>query len=228
MPESNEPTEPLELSREDMQDLVMVERFKTVPEAGFLVALLEDEGIPAVIHGASLSGMTLNEFFAPEVRVPRALLEQAREVIAKDREQARERGVEDAFTEEKIEEELLDPRPDPDMDEMSRLSTEAADPRREKLQVFIAKWLVEGVSSVRMSQYLAVAGLSREEADALIQTVKEKRQDLLEDAFNNRIMLGIGIALIGGALIFVGGLGYGIALIIAGVAIAVSAYTASV
>jgi hypothetical protein len=226
MAEQAQPEESDELTREELQDLVIVERVQSVPEAGFLVALLEDEGIPAIIHGASLSGMTLAEFFAPEVRVPRALLEQAKEVIAADRAKARERGVEDAFTEQKIQEELSDKREDTDMAEMNRLNTESAVPRNEQLAAFIAKWLVEGTNPVRMCQYLAVAGLSREEAEALIRNVKEKRQDLMDQAFNNQVMAGLGLALVGGALIFIGPFGYGIGLLIAGVGIAAHAYSA--
>jgi hypothetical protein len=213
-----------DISPAELQDLVLLERTGSVPEAGFLVSLLEDEGIPAVIHGESLSGLTAGEWSRPEVRVPRVLLDEAKAIILKGRDAARTRGIEDAFTEEKIEEEVADHRPDPEMVEMQLINHDPPAVRDEKLAAKVAKWTVEGINPVRVAQYLAVAGLSLDEAAILVKTVRTERKDLMEEALNGRVLLGLGLAAIGVCL-SVFALGYGVALIVAGLAIALQAYT---
>jgi len=219
------PGDAQEITPAELQDLVLLERTGSVPEAGFLVSLLEDEGIPAVVHGASLSGLAASEWIRPEVKVPRVFLDEAKAIIAKGRDTARARGIEDAFSEEKIDEEMSDERVDPEMTEMQQLKDEPKNVRDEKLAAKVAKWTVEGINPVRVAQYLAVAGLSLDEAADLVKTVRTDRKDLMDDALNGRVMLGLGIALIGVGLCFVM-FGYGLALIIAGIAIAFQAFTA--
>jgi hypothetical protein len=221
---SDQPEDLQDLTPAELQDLVLLERTGSVPEAGFLVSLLEDEGIPAVIHGESLSGLTAGEWSLPEVRVPRVLLDEAKAIIVKGRDAARTRGIEDAFSEEKIEEEVTDHRTDPEMVEMQLLSQDTPAVRDELLAAKIAKWTVEGINPVRVAQYLAVAGLSLDEAAVLVKTVRTERKDLMDEALNGRVLLGLGLAAIG-VCVGVFALGYGVALIVAGLAISLQAYS---
>lgn len=190
-----------ELSDAQLHDLRRVAMPTTQAEAAYLVDLLEEAGIPAVIQGERLTGL-VGGFPTTDIRVPNALREKALAVIEQARNAMHDRGVDAAFVRENIQDAEEDERADPMIFEMQNLSVLEPGERESRLEKFILDWSVDGTSSVQMAQYLAVAGLDRERAETLVNKVQAENNEKLSENKDGQKTMGIAALVIGIGLTF--------------------------
>jgi hypothetical protein len=156
-----------ELSPEQLQDLVVVAIPATQPEALYLCDALEDAEIPAVTQGDALYGLSGGPG-GTRVCVPRVLLTKAKEVVDQARIAAKTRGVEQAFDPDNINDMLDDPRAHPALLRLARLRDAEPQLRRETLAKYATYWLERNVPAVDIAKCVAAAGMTQEEATAMI------------------------------------------------------------
>jgi len=216
-PEAADSPELPELSAEDLRDLVPVANAMNMAEAAFLATVLEDAGIPAIEQGPSLNlPITHCESGVNRVCVPRKYKDQAIEALKTARSKARDNAIDEAFSEEGIEETLIRDKKSREIWDIGNLQDLQPEERKAKLEPLIAKWLVEEVKPEVIAQRLAVSGLSREEAGKLVNEVVENRPVRINDAKFHRIGIGSVLILAGVAMLLVSIIGYGTACIVIG------------
>ncbi|HEY3320174.1 MAG TPA: hypothetical protein VGP72_06900 [Planctomycetota bacterium] len=186
MEEPSEPCRP-ELTREQLQDLVVVAHAPNDAEAIYLIDTLDEAGIPVggeterIGHGLS-SGQ--------RICVPRVLAEKARELIEKARAEAHDRGIEVAFDPESVADATYDEK-DPVMMRMFELRCEPEDVVAEELRSFVMQWTIDGIGEVQIAKYLAAAGLNREQSAALVAMVTQDNMPAIEEGQHAYSALGI-------------------------------------
>ncbi|MCW8131333.1 MAG: DUF2007 domain-containing protein [Planctomycetota bacterium] len=169
------------LTEAEMRDVVCAYKTPNPAEAGMLQEVLEEAGIPNSLVGDTLpfGGMG----FAPlKIMVPRALLADARQIMAQAEKDAKRHGVELAFTEEALQDFLDNPEPEPELTEMFEMRAREPGPRDEELAVYVAAWLVVPLEPHEIAQRLALAGLDLEAARSIVAWVADERGDLIENA----------------------------------------------
>ncbi|HLX61480.1 MAG TPA: hypothetical protein VKX17_09380 [Planctomycetota bacterium] len=194
-----------ELTEEELHDVVLASIAANDFEAIALVSQLEEAGIPAMKSGGN---MQLGVVTQAEVRVPRKLLEEAKTLIEKIRGEVSARGVEMAFKPENIEEQWSDSKPSPAMSLMRLLDTASGAERERILFDFVVQAIADSMPAPALARHLAAAGLSREEADALISHVKTEQMHLVREQLERQISAGyvlggLGIAALVAAFIVV-------------------------
>ena len=140
------------------QALVTLMTTGSAAEAHLLVAILKDEDIPAVVQGETLAAFGE---CVPCICVPKALREDAREVILIAQASPTERAVRRAFSGHDQDE--AQP-PDPFISKMAGVRELPEQQRMERLRELVEEWLRAGVGSARIARYLAAAGISYERA----------------------------------------------------------------
>lgn len=184
------PSEPrYDLTEHELHDVTVVTTAENEFEAVALIEALEEAGIPAMKRGGIVHLSSLGQ---REVLVPRKLFEAARAEILKSRSDATERGVADAFKPENA-----DVPSSPENGQSAPFSSVARGGARErKLFDFVAQSISDSMPAPKLAQHLAAEGLTREEADALIQRVKTEHSDLIRGRLEARAQLGyvIGVA----------------------------------
>jgi hypothetical protein len=166
------------LSEHELHDVVVVTVAANELESIALINALEDEGIPAMKRGGIVH---LGSAQPVDVLVPRLLLEQARSSVEKFREASSERGVQEAYKPENIEEQWNDPKQSKQMQLMTKLAVADKETRERELFDFVATALADKMPSTAMAQCLAVAGLNKDEADALVAHVQQNRLSLVRE-----------------------------------------------
>jgi hypothetical protein len=180
--------EGIQLTDEQMRDLVQIAHPQTAAEAAFLVSILEENDIPAVTHGQN-SAMT-GLFGCSPVCVPRILAAQADKVLEEAKRQANGIGVSDAFEEDAIEESVAETPNDPILAEMFQISDNTLEDRRELVVPHLINWATIQVSEVQVARYLAAAGIPREEAADFVRKTLSTHHELLEKSKEDRRMAG--------------------------------------
>jgi hypothetical protein len=169
-----------ELSPEEMQDIVVVAIARTVPEAIYLTDTLEEAEIPVVSRNDNTQGLT-HHAYETRICVPRALQSKALEVVNAARSNAETRSVDNAFHPETIADSTRDVQADPVLELMFRLREADTATRAEQLEAFATEWLTSGVTSANIARYLAAAGLDLEQADALMQHIRETQGEQVSE-----------------------------------------------
>jgi len=82
---------------------------------------------------------------------------------------------------------------------MFEVRAQEPDERDEKLAEFVARRIVDNWPPLRMAEHLGLAGLTFQQAQALVQWVAEERQDLL--AKHRRTNAIIDLSLTGAAVV---------------------------
>jgi hypothetical protein len=200
-----------DLPAEKLRDLVTVAAPARMPEAIYLAEALEESGIPAMAEPQHFDGL------APGTRVfvPRHFADQAKEVIAKARADAVARGVEQAFDIESIADSTEDRPAGPLMERfmperakeekrqqetltaMFALRGVTPQARDEELRERVAAWILDGIPLLETAKYLAAAGLTQDEAAALVTDVTQQKRDECEEAGSTQLVLGASVALLG-------------------------------
>jgi hypothetical protein len=178
-------------------DLVPVASAANEVEASMLVAVLEDNEIPAAIQGGAfgvLGGAGAQSFF---VCVQAQLAEPAKRALTHARSEAEKQGVEQAFSEEGRQDLAEDLERNPILDKMDSMAHLDLEVRYERLRPLIADWLTDGTTKVKMAEYLSAAGLSREQADGLVRQVVEEDEHLLEQRRADKSSFGYAMAILG-------------------------------
>ena len=185
-----------ELTEDEIHDVVVVASAGNELEAIALIDMLADEDIPALKKGGMIHFGGAGQ---SEIAVPRKLKDKALSAIQKFRNSADERGVEDAFSPETVEEQQNDPR-SADMALMGRIAHATPEEREKILSQFIAQSIVDSMPVPELAQHLAAAELSREEAEALIAKVKSQQIDSIRNKLESRIQTGRLVGTIGAVL----------------------------
>lgn len=172
-----------QLSEEELHDVVVVSVAANELEAIAMINSLEDDGIPAMKRGGIVH---LGSAQQVDVLVPRVLLDQARCGVEKFRAAASERGVEEAYKPENIEEQWNDSKQTKQMELMTKLGTTEVPDRERVLFDFISSAIADNMPATEMARCLAVAGLSQPEAEALVAHVKSERQELVREKLESR------------------------------------------
>ncbi|MCY3023926.1 MAG: DUF2007 domain-containing protein [Planctomycetota bacterium] len=159
----------------ELRDLVTVARPPTMAEAIYLADRLEEAGIPAMAEPQHLDGLLPGN----RVLVPRARLEQAQAVIEKARAEAQDRGVQQAFNVENVADTTRE-RQDTALMEMFSLREEDPAERDERLVERVGEWLLDGMPAMQVAKYLAAAGLTQDEAEALVAAVAARQREVFE------------------------------------------------
>lgn len=199
-----------------MTDLVKLEPVANAAHGAFLCAVLEDHEIPAVVESGAVGGMFAGVAgIQAWIMVPRELASRAREVVDRNKKEIAQKGVSEAFEAEDLYDECA-----VDDDEgailqqcqdIGMLSEEARDAR---LKLLLQKWSETTVLPATVARRLAAAGLTREQADRLIQ---ELQKDAPQVSEWRRILGGIGVllALCGSVMLAAGNFGGGGIIVLA-------------
>ncbi|MCY3023925.1 MAG: hypothetical protein NTW87_33520 [Planctomycetota bacterium] len=174
-----------QLSPEDLRDTVPAFSATTQPEAIYLTESLHEAGIPAYALPQRLEGIAMGLL----IHVPRARLDEAQKVIAQARAEAEARGVEAAFDLQSVAD-TTDDRHDELLMAMFRLRAETPEERDEKLREHAAKWVLDSMAPVQMAKCLAAAGLSRAEAEALVNEMADTQREAHAERNARRATLG--------------------------------------
>lgn len=181
-----------ELTDTELHDVAVVASTANELETIALIDMLEETGIPAFKRGGIIH---LGSVGPSEIVAPRKLLDLARAAIQEFRNTANERGIENAFSPDSVEEQQNDPRSN-DMALMGRIAYATPEEREEILSKFIAQAVIDATPAPELAQHLAAAGLNRDEADALIEKVKTRQMDSIRGKLESRMQTGY---LVGGA-----------------------------
>ena len=192
------------LTPDDLQDLVVVANARTMPEALYLTNTLEDAGIPAAARNGSASvHATFTQGMGEQsICVPRALSQQAREIIQKARQTAEQRGMESAFEPDSIVDATYNVERDPVLKEMFLLREVTPLERTARLSEYIVLWLTSGKKPQEMAAYLAAADLTIEDAEKLVDEVSRRYAFQIQEKRNKQYGLGV-LFIAGGIVLFV-------------------------
>jgi hypothetical protein len=185
-----------QLSSEQLQDIVTAAVASSALEAAYLSDTLDEAGIPVVTRNDNVQGLG-GAVGAVRICVPRVKGDEARALVDKARRDAQQRGVENAFTEDGRDAALEDIEHDPVMEEMARLRDESPDERWAFLEARIVEWLGEGLTVNEIARYLGGAGLTLDEAERLLNDVKESHADLIHEKRGNTLSFGIALIVAG-------------------------------
>lgn len=210
------------LSDAELHDVIVVATAANEAEMLYLSERLEEAGIPLARLSESIRYH--NPLSSrPEIRVPRVLAIRAREIIDAARVEAEHRAVDNAFDQESVEQiDAKDVKRDNTLALMLTLKSLPAHERNPQLALCIIDWFASGRSNIDISRYLAAAGLTQDEARALVADVYEQQKDeiqrkqaagwnrglifivlgVLVFAVGSRPMLGVIVAMIGLAIMY--------------------------
>ncbi len=174
-----------QLSQDELLDLARIQT-DSPAEAMYLEDALADVGIPTSTRAEG--GPFQNARLKPEVCVPRKLIAEASAVVARARDEAKKRGIEQAFEFENVEDAQLDR--DPVMMRMFDLGSLPASQRNEKLSAYIAQWILDGRPERDVARYLAAAGLEQDEAAELIAAAVRHQSDHIEHERGDSYLIG--------------------------------------
>ena len=213
-----------------LTDVVLLTTARTPAEASMIVALLDDEEIPAIVTGmntsSTYSGIAM---FEARICVPRSLETKALETLRQIRSDAERHGLDEAFDPNLQEQEYKENAADPAFIAAASLAGMPMEDRISRLKILLAEWLEQSDSNVHIAERLAAAGLSRKQADDLMKSINPD-DAVMQSARNKRTLSGIVIIVAGIAV----GLArpsitapqlilLGLVLVIAGIGIIVSA-----
>lgn len=185
------------LSQEQLQDLVVAAAPANEAETMFLCNVLDEAGIPAVSEGDRLSAVTGNLGAGTRIFVPRLLVEKAKALIAESLAGAKKRGVEQAFEPENVQETIDGAKRLTLMREMADLRDKDAESRKDILAHHIVDWQLANMPAVEIARHLAAAGLSLEEANALVKESVQKYREEITGAANAKVVVGTILAAAG-------------------------------
>ncbi len=195
----NAPAGHVDLTDAELHDVTEVATVANEFEAIAIVETLEDAGIPAMKHNGIVylgsSGQSM-------VVVPRKLLAEARAVVEQFRKAANERGVDEAYKPESVDDQLKDAPSDPLTYKMIEIATRPKEERTELLSPYVAQWLADGMPDPEIARYLASAELNRVDSETLIAFIRVGQSDLLIESLDRRAMSGYALAAFG-AFLFV-------------------------
>jgi len=183
------------LSDAELHDVVTVATAFNEAESMYLGNRLEESGIPVLRTAESVNYFSPN----PRIRVPRTLQKRAQEVIETARAEAKARALEDAFNVEEVDEK--DAKKDPLIRTMTQLKSLPQDQKLPELALYIIEWFAAGRSNADIARYLSLAGLTPDEARALVADVYENQRDRIRqtresNASTSPIFTALGILLL--------------------------------
>lgn len=180
----------------DAPQLTKLTSVATACEARFIVAVLEDRGIPAVAQTMdSFSGYLL---YPHRVCVRKTELEHAREELQAARYGAQQRGVSDAFGESPAAASRLD---DSFANEFDELQKAPPDERDRLMSEYVAGWLIEGVGYTAIAERMLLAGYDKQHALDLLNAVEAPQADVVSSARIRCVMAGLWMAGVAAALL---------------------------
>ncbi|MCZ7645404.1 MAG: DUF2007 domain-containing protein [Planctomycetota bacterium] len=199
MDELSDPPD-IEANLGDRSQLANLVNLATVGSTGELVYLLnalEEAGIPCSSSGDHVHMPFGHGVLESRILVPREFLNRAREVVTQARKDAEVRGHLDAFQPENVEEGLDEAASHPGTSILVDLNLEENhELKMARLRVLLVEWLVDSSTPVEIARRLAVAGLTRLEAEALLEEVKDQESERLEarrkSHFIGGILVGVG------------------------------------
>jgi hypothetical protein len=162
------------LSEAELRDLVVVCLPAHDTEAFYLISRLEEAGIPA----AQIADTMRYPGTVPDIRVPRALLGKAKEVVDTAREEAKKRALSDAQETTDVDEK--DMTRDPVLIAMTELQHLPMEEKRGELILRTIDWFAKGKSDEEIARYLAVAGLTPDETHGLVREIQQQHQARLK------------------------------------------------
>ncbi len=192
--------DPVDLSPEELADLVVVAETATPAESMYLIDVLSAEGIPVVGDDSSAMGL-MGPIGSNKIRVPRATEKKAREIVGRARSQAEKKSIEDAFTPEAAEETVAQsdaPLEDLELVELRDLDSESRDRR---LRILAAKWLQDGEHISEIARRMGLSGIDQNAAAKLLDEVAEASVEEIEAANSSKRYMGFGLVAAGVVLI---------------------------
>ena len=160
----------LELTRDELHDLVPIRRLDTAVDANFLVTVLQEGGFPAIVHSDNtmFAGLRLDK---QRLLVPRKLAGKAKAYLRDKEREGQKSGLEYAFSDQMLEEYFQTENPDPMFDRMFQMREREPGDRDEELAKLVAEWLMSQWPPVRVAEHLALAGLTRGQVESLVKWV---------------------------------------------------------
>jgi hypothetical protein len=183
MPDKSDDAEAVEAG-----EMVFVASCHSAPEEIFLLDVLEEAGIPATTRDDNLHSLGRGSGNS-RILVPRKFKTQAEGAIEKARAEAEQRSVEQSFDADSIADSTRDVQKDPVLAEMFLLR-EAGPGKDQRLEGFVAASLVQGASAREIAKYLAAAGLSLEQADALVRRIAAEKEEQIRKSRGEQRALG--------------------------------------
>jgi len=199
-PDDSDDADTIHLSDAELHDVVVLTTAVNEAEALYLMNRLEDSGIPVLRTADAVNYH--NPIKNPEIRVPRVLVARAQEIVDVARQEAKARALENAFDVDEVDEK--DARKDPLIREMARLATLPHDQKLPELALYIIEWFAAGRSSADIARYLSLAGLTPDEARALVADVYENQQERLREKREANATLGPLLTAAGALLLVLG------------------------